>query len=168
MWPGEDATSWPNDAASDCLALPVLFRKYQSPPTQSLHNPFDANVPPVACRIWGMLFEIVVPVHRQTYCARPPCLQHRSLDVYYRLEGYASNDGCPPSASHDGTLRNLCDGCELKILVSFVLFTSCSPYQQSHLIIKKTQRPGLLGLILCVLSRLFLKDRVSILSFIHI
>lgn len=27
MWPGEDATSWRNDAASDCLALAVLFRK---------------------------------------------------------------------------------------------------------------------------------------------
>lgn len=33
MWPGEDATSWRNDAASDCLALAVLFRK--KPPTQS-------------------------------------------------------------------------------------------------------------------------------------
>lgn len=59
MWPGEDATSWRNDAASDCLALPVLFRKYQSPPTQSPRSPVDANVPLVACRIWGMLFEIL-------------------------------------------------------------------------------------------------------------
>lgn len=55
---GEDATSWRNDAASDYLALPVLFRKYQSPPTQSPRSPVDAKGPPVACRIWGM-FEIL-------------------------------------------------------------------------------------------------------------
>lgn len=61
MWPGEEATSWCGDAVSDCLAFPVPFRKYQSPPTQFLRSPFDANVPPVACRIWGMLFENCCP-----------------------------------------------------------------------------------------------------------
>lgn len=58
MWPWEDVTCWCSDAASDCLAFPLLFRKYQSPPTQFLHSPFDANVAPVTFRILGML-EIV-------------------------------------------------------------------------------------------------------------
>ena len=55
--PWKTQQGWRNDAASDCLAAPVLFRKYQSPPTQSPRSSIDANVPPVACRIWGMLFE---------------------------------------------------------------------------------------------------------------
>lgn len=57
MTPGEDATSWRGDAASDCWALPVLFRKYQQPPTQCPRSFIDANVPPVACWIRGLLLE---------------------------------------------------------------------------------------------------------------
>lgn len=99
MWPEEDATSWCNDAASDCLAFPVLFRKYQSPPTQSPCSPVDANVPPVACRIWGMLFEIL-----SLYTVRlivPVPLPAPLELMYYHWGGYAPYDGSPLSASHD-------------------------------------------------------------------
>lgn len=46
------------------VTLPVLFRKYQSPPTQSPRSPIDANVPLVARRISRMLFENLAPSNR--------------------------------------------------------------------------------------------------------
>lgn len=123
MWPGEDATSWRNDASSDCLALPDLFRKYQSPPTQSLCSPVDANVPPVACRIWGMLFEIVVPVHRQTYCAPPPSLpvpqEYDQEDTLLMMEAHRQHHMTVLFSVCVTKLRTL----QPKILVSFILFT---------------------------------------------
>lgn len=81
MWPGEDATSWCSDAAGDCPPPFFLFRKCQSPPTQFLQSPLDVNLqPPDACRIQRML-EIVVPVHRRTYCACLPACPTETLDV---------------------------------------------------------------------------------------
>lgn len=108
MWPEEDATSWRNDAASDCLALRVLFRKYHSPPTQSTCSPVDANVPPVACRIWGMLFEIL-----SLYTVRlivPVPLPAPLELMYYHWGRYAPYDDSPLSASHDADsgLLGLC------------------------------------------------------------
>lgn len=82
------------------------LEKYQSPPTQSPCSPVDANVPPVACRIWGMLFEIV-----SLYTVRlivPVPLPAPQELMYYHWEGYASYNGSPLSASHDGTLLSLC------------------------------------------------------------
>lgn len=157
MWPREDATSWCNDGASDCLAFPVLFRKYQSPPTQFLHSPFDANVPPVACRIWGMLFEIVVPVHRQIYCTNLPA-GATGVWMYYHWQGYAFNGGNQLPASHDVSLLSPSwnwEHCSLKRL--FYSTSSKDIWFVNYPEKNKKQK----GFVLCVIQILILKNRMK-------